>query len=270
MTPAENREDYFAWGPKDIEIFDLEPKHETSKAGNGVMIAWFVPAELAAQLAIPDGEKPEELHVTLGYFGKAVSESQLKTIREQLTTIAQKYAPLQGKVGGIGRFPASESSDGKDVIIELVDVARLESLREEILRELEVNSVPAVRTHGYTPHITLAYVDPTYGTKQAKGEEHPITIDRLTLAIGGTHEEYLLTGPEQLQKYNENHDELGEFASSDGSKSMPSGVAFRGDKSKQFLVSETLNKIPSAALKDSNLKTVEFNSKGIENPTNIA
>ena len=58
--------------PQDVvDMLGFDPCDEdVAKAGNGIMIAWFPPKELADKLAQDGGEKPEELHVTLAYLGK--------------------------------------------------------------------------------------------------------------------------------------------------------------------------------------------------------
>lgn len=176
----------------------VEEPEDLSKAGNGVMIAWFPPPEIAQELAV-GSESPEELHVTLGYFGKEVTAEQQATLEAICSSCSAQYAPLQGELGGVGRFPATESSDGKDVIILLADVPRLETLRERLLDALHEQGVDAYRNHGYTPHMTLAYIDPGAEFETPNGNSLPITIDALTLAIGGERLTFPFNGQEVLK-----------------------------------------------------------------------
>ena len=189
-------------------------KTKLSKAGRGVMVAWFPPAELAEKLAIDkEGYEPtDQLHVTLAYFGKDLDEDTIGDIREELRNIARMYAKLPGELGGIGRFPATVSSDNKDVVVLLADVPYMESLRQRLMDELLAIGIEPLRNHGYCPHMTLAYVDPADETPKVEGDRIPIEVGYLTLAIGGEHEVFELVGTE-VSKGNSCHDGKGKFCS---------------------------------------------------------
>lgn len=181
-----------------------QPVVEVEKAGNGIMIAWFPSKELADKLAREGGELSEELHVTLAYLGKDLTEGQVGLVKETVEAYCKRLAPLQGTVAGTGRFPATPSSDYKDVLVQLVDIPRLELLREELIEMLADKGIPTVRNHGYTPHMTLAYVDPDYTGECVHPDTDDIAIDALTVAVGGERYVYPLNGEEVL-KSNECH-----------------------------------------------------------------
>ena len=189
--------------PQDVvDILGFDPRDEDiAKAGNGIMIAWFPPKELADKLAQEGGEKPEELHVTLAYLGKqeAFTDDQVQLLKGIVEEFCSKYVPLQGTLGGNGRFPATPSSDDKDVLIKMVDVAMLEAFREELIEELSEKGISIVRNHGYTPHMTLAYVDPDYTGECMHPDTEDIVIDALTVAVGDERYVYPLNGEEVLK-----------------------------------------------------------------------
>ena len=159
---------------------------ELTKAGNGVVIAWWLPTALATQIAVPGGEKPDDLHVTILYLGKkeTIPDLQLIALTDRLMALTAELAPLAGSIGGVGTFPASETSDGLEVVIGLVDVPRLEALRERVIQVVRSVGIEPVLSHGYTPHIALTYLTPGEDAS-AQVPVTPIRIEALTLRVGG-------------------------------------------------------------------------------------
>lgn len=204
--------------PAPLECDDLGEECEykqratktVAKAGSGIMLAWFPPPELARQLAMEGYEDANELHVTLAYFGKEMEADRVELLRQNVAAICASAKPLKGELGGVGRFPATESSDNKDVIVLLADVPYLESLRERILLHLSSLGIEAYRNHGYSPHMTLAYVDPGSEFDMPRGERVSVTVGAITLAVAGEREEFELKG---IEKGNDCHDDHGRFCS---------------------------------------------------------
>jgi uracil-DNA glycosylase/2'-5' RNA ligase len=126
----------------------------------GVMIALRLPAQTAKDIALEGGEPAESLHVTLAYLGRmsTVGPTGMMSAVEAIGTI-QDTPVLRGVLAGIGRFAGTDSSDGKDVLIRLVDVPGLTDLRARLVRALVARGVPVNQAHDFTPHLTLAYVD---------------------------------------------------------------------------------------------------------------
>jgi 2'-5' RNA ligase len=160
----------------------------------GTMIGYFLPNETARQIALSNGEAVDELHITILYLGKELTDVQKAVVRDVTKEVTRTLAPIEGTIGGNGRFPNSESTEGRDVLIRLVDIPRLEALRETLVAQLRRRDVPVELTHGYTPHITLAYVEPGY----EKVDEHvasvPLLINELTVANDGSHTTFALSG----------------------------------------------------------------------------
>lgn len=170
--------------------------------GSGVMIAFMLPKAIASKLTMDEGEGAEELHVTVLYLGKAetIDDDKLDALKEKLEAFCAKYSPLEGSIGGYGRFPASESTEGRDVLIGLVDVPRLEALREQLIALVTKLGIAPVLNHGYTPHVTIAYVEPTYNKEFAPLKTAiPLTIDSLTCSIGKDRVSYPLVGSKVLK-----------------------------------------------------------------------
>lgn len=171
-------------------------------AGSGLMVAFLLPEEAAKALAVPGGEPPEDLHLTLAYMGP-IEELPAGTIERALAAVqgfAARQPPLSGKANGVGRFNASSTSDGEDVIYASFDAPDLSRLREDLVMSLAMEDVYCRRDHGFTPHITLAYI-PKGATAQVENiEPLPIRFDRILVAAGDLREEFRLRGrPPMIQ-----------------------------------------------------------------------
>lgn len=95
------------------------------------------------------------MHVTIAYCGKAAAVDA-KTLGEAATAAAAKCAPIAATISGHARFTGGD----QDVIVALVDSPDLETLRRLVVDELAERGVEVPRDHGYTPHLTIQYIDP--------------------------------------------------------------------------------------------------------------
>ncbi|MER5649708.1 2'-5' RNA ligase family protein [Streptosporangium sp. NPDC002524] len=157
--------------------------------GPSAMIALTIPADVAEQLALPDGHAPEELHITLAYLGRNLEPDVLAKAAAVAEQVAASHGPLDGTLGGIGAFPPEE--DGVPVYVP-VDVPGLEVLRQRLVEALGEAGVPYSATHGFTPHVTLIYAAP--------GEALPsplspvdVAFAAVTLTVAGTGQDFALT-----------------------------------------------------------------------------
>lgn len=172
------------------ELFQVEGEH------TGLLVAVWLDPALASALALPGGEHPEALHLTLCYCGdaNALSDVQIGRAIAAAADIATMYGPLSGQLAGLGRFNASESSDGKDVIYANVDVPGLEQMRQMLASSLEFAGCPPARTHGYTPHVTLDYIDPFDPLPMQRLPTQPFTIRSIWVSVGDKRTEIPLVG----------------------------------------------------------------------------
>lgn len=153
---------------------------------------------------------PEDLHITLGYFGdmeEAPDKSYLTVICKAL---AQSFDPIEASIAGLTRFNGAEDSPN-DAIVLNVDAAKIEDIRVALLNSDYDKTM--VRNHGYTPHITIGYLpkteelDFTRWPTTAKPDEHKkeIRINRITLMYGRDHIDYPLgvdKDPEQKDVFH--------------------------------------------------------------------
>lgn len=114
-------------------------------------------------LAIEGGEPTEKFHVTLVYgeFDPKLRDNDAIAVcvESAIDEIKDKI-PDNIRFDAINRFPASESSDGKDVIYAQVAVGQLEQVQKDLLAALKKNHISVKGTFPtYKPHMTLAYID---------------------------------------------------------------------------------------------------------------
>jgi len=162
--------------------------------GGAVMVAIYPPEDVARELAVPDGLSPDDMHVTLAYLGRDLADETLVTASRVVASVAAQHQPLSGTVGGgLVQFPAGD--EGTPVCAP-VDVPGLAELRYRLVEQLEAAGVEVASDHGFTPHMTLTYMqegeDPP-GVPDAQSAPFPT----LSLSRGGARTDYPLTGKRQ-------------------------------------------------------------------------
>ena len=117
----------------------------------------------ADSLAIEGGEKPEDFHVTLayGHFDNSGHDEADTSARVQKAIDdIRDLIPDSIHFDAQGRFEASESSDGKDVIYAQVAAGQLEKAHDGLLDALRKQGIELQGTFPeYKPHMTLAYIE---------------------------------------------------------------------------------------------------------------
>jgi 2'-5' RNA ligase len=170
---------------------DLRPGVVTEHTG--IMIAFMVKPETASQLALPDGEPAQDMHVTLAFMGDIndtprdgyVSPVEaLDVLRMTLASFASHQEALSGTTGGIGRFTPSDSSDNASPVIALVNVPGLQEFRRQLVEALSAVGYFVHNDFDFTPHCTLMYADPSAPMPIDDLPTLPLIFDELCLAIG--------------------------------------------------------------------------------------
>lgn len=182
----------------DTLALNLAAKAGAADYGDGVMLAFFLPPDalpkIEAQWPKDSSQIPPlEQHVTLAYLGNASSleESGLQAehLLVNLRAFAETAKPVEGRINGWGRF----NGDDADAVYLNFDAPTLPQWRQDLVDAIDLVAPPA-SNHGFTPHITLAYVP--------KGEpvamvEMPamvkLAFDTLVLAWGDTRHEIPLS-----------------------------------------------------------------------------
>lgn len=166
---------------KRLRLLKLLSEQVGDGENRGLLIALPIPDDIAKTICLKDddeAEKPTDMHITLAYCGRyadlseGVDEKAISAIKEAL----KGFGPVEGKIGGIGRFNASETSDGRDVLYASVDMSKLVDLRHKVVEVLEKAGIPVKKEHGFSPHVTLKYFE--------KGGDWPINrMDDIQLEV---------------------------------------------------------------------------------------
>lgn len=152
---------------------------------DGAMVALFPSPATAKALALPGGEKAEQLHVTLAFLGKAKGidgEAAAKAVKEW----AARTPKLEGEVSGVGHF---DLGAGEVCTYRSIDLPDLPGPREKLVAALKTAGTPAKTDHGFTPHMTL-----DYAMRRPKVEKSAIAFDSVALVLGGERQDFPLTG----------------------------------------------------------------------------
>jgi 2'-5' RNA ligase len=180
----------------------------TKAAQRGVMVALYPTVSAAQVLALdPDrvqGAEPvERLHLTLLYVAEDLDLlDDLDALRQAVRSFASTAPVLEGRIGGHGRFHGEE----EDAVVALPDLPELPRFRQALVNRVESalagNSRPyePAERHGFTPHITLAYVGPNEPTPQGVPGPLPLRFEQVSLAVGGRREDFDLQGGEAQQR----------------------------------------------------------------------
>lgn len=177
-------------------IFTVPPDSKYT----GVMIALYPPPAIAQQIAAISGVQTpaEELHVTLTYMPNA---NLLPDVQIAGAIVAARKismcGSLTGHINGTGRFNASTSSDGQDVIFGVVDVPKLDYLRAELMERLSECGCESSDDHGYTPHMTLAYIEPGSDSPVDAMPTIPLRFDAISIAVGGKRIDFPMMNMEE-------------------------------------------------------------------------
>lgn len=167
------------------------PTYLVEGAGHqGTMVALMLPRKLATKLAVPNGLPPEEFHITLGYFGKDLSDSQKKKLKQVVQDFAATIGPIKATLGGVGRFSSSSTSDGKDVAYLSVDSPDITDLRPKLLSKLKAAGIKTDSIHGFVPHVTLKYIKQTAAMPIKRLTPIEVTFPSITVAIADKHTSY--------------------------------------------------------------------------------
>lgn len=139
-----------------------------------------LPAEVATRVALPasvPGALPaSDLHVTVAALTSAPPD-----LLGTLAALAAHTAPLAATLSGTGRF-ASPAAEG-DAFYLSVDAPALVELRARIESE---HWRFIDRTHGLSPHVTLAYLAPDDAAPIDRFGPEPLRFEALALWDGDT------------------------------------------------------------------------------------
>lgn len=143
----------------------------------GAIIALFPSEDDAQALALSGGLSASELHITLLYLGKELSDDQVDLIRAFLPVFAERLDPLEAKVTAVSRFT---ETDGKTANVLLIDGKQFPALRQGLVDGLSAMGIETPSEHGFIPHITLSYSEGERLVEDHNGRELVFSAISLT------------------------------------------------------------------------------------------
>jgi len=166
----------------------------SEKAHTGAIVALFLRPGDAGRFALDGGEKPEDLHLTLAYLGEA-KDLDRALAGAVVGKLAAETKPLRGRIQGYGVF--KDTPDG-DVVYASFDAKELPALRQELVEKLAAAGYEVQGEHGFTPHITLAYVE-SGSIPVADIATGDILFPALTLAWAGKRTTFPFQGTKEAE-----------------------------------------------------------------------
>jgi len=167
------------------------PKIIDNTKREGAMVALMLSKADADQLAIDGGNSAESLHITLAFLGKTedLSEDVYESIGDAVAKAISHISKIEGRVSGVGRFDASVFSEGYDTIYASFDSPQLNTLREFVVAELDSAGVTLDKSHGFSPHITLAYVEAGSPSPVDSVKNIELTFDSVSVVMNDAVDE---------------------------------------------------------------------------------
>lgn len=163
----DNTTQQFTWQVP--EILDLDRVRMALSANSGIklneydnsaMICFDIPdaikSEIVGKFHFIAQELIDNLHITLVYLGDNRT-IDLGRVEMALNEFRQIQKPIKGKFGGVARFKA-ENGD-KEPFVFTFDSPDMPEFYMNLIESLERNGVPYHKEHGFTPHMTVAYLD---------------------------------------------------------------------------------------------------------------
>lgn len=144
------------------------------------------------------------LHCTVAYLG---SVEDLKVTGKELAETVKKLAadvePIKAKLGGILRFTADNDYHLDPVVLN-VDSPNVNELRDTVLRRMRhEHDIEPDDEHGYTPHLTLGYMQHSEPLITNRVEETEVTFDRLR--VGYANQEFDIRLGSQAAREDREH-----------------------------------------------------------------
>jgi 2'-5' RNA ligase len=162
----------------------------------GAMVALFPDAAAACRLARRDGVPEKDLHLSLAVL-EPDQVADLAVLRETVLHLAQRWPPLAGSVGGLGRFSGGGNPKG-DPVFALVDGDHLAELRRDLVLALEMAGFEVTGKETFIPHITLRWIAPSERIPDDDPGAVGMTFDSLHLVVAEDSDEALPLGATRL------------------------------------------------------------------------
>jgi hypothetical protein len=164
---------------------------------SGAMVALYPRTDEALQMAIPGGEAPQELHVTLAYLGEDVTDlGDPGNLSRALDQVANTFTVITARVMGHATFnpdggdPEDEREQDQCAVYLVSDNDQLPDLHSAVLDAVNQEFSIPTQHLPWLPHITAGYGIPA-SELTFTGQ---VLFDRIGLAWAGRYHFYPLLG----------------------------------------------------------------------------
>lgn len=183
------------------EALDHYVQTLSEAAHSSVMIAFMLDNTAAENLiaAVEEAEienvtPAKEMHLTLAMLGKTddldVTEEE---VMQALGDFAQGEFSLRGVISGVGLFTNNQDADVNPLYASF-DSPDLPAFRQALVEHLAEKGIAINTEHGFTPHITLAYIPADDPMPDIKLPDITLVFDQLSLAWGDNVSHFELKG----------------------------------------------------------------------------
>jgi 2'-5' RNA ligase len=149
-------------------IGDIRPTSKADTAGSMISLE----PDNKEDLAHPNGEPVQRLHLTLAHFPSEEGEPD----KEALKTLTQQFAsvlrPIKGVVKGMNKFEGDEDTPH----VAEVDAPGLKEFQAALFKKLKQDGHKPSEKYDFKPHITIAYTP--------KGEELDKDLTGVPVSFG--------------------------------------------------------------------------------------
>jgi hypothetical protein len=160
---------------------------------NGGMVALYPRSDFTDVLAVPGGERPEDMHCTLVYLGDNVLELPPPIdLLNDVGQLADQYTTVVARVFAHAVFNPDGYNDSDPAGVYLLGNSHdLNQLQREVLQAAEADFPDLPEQHSpWIPHVTASYGDPPEVGQYTGGVE----FDRLGVAWGDDVQYFPLIG----------------------------------------------------------------------------
>lgn len=196
----------------------------------GLFVACWLEPDDAERIAIAYGKPPELLHVTLCYLGE-LDELAAWVPGDTVASAASaasRTPVIEAVLPGLGVFKGPDS----DVLYASVDSAELTDLRERLVDALRGQGIDPSAEHGFTPHVTLAYLPVDTSVDAAAWEPLPVTLKTISVVSADSlfRVDLPLLGPrEPMVPPTQSAEDIVRVAKVDDEKRLVYGVVLEPD-----------------------------------------
>lgn len=164
------------------QLFDINGEHDS------VILAFWPDADAATRICDRDGvwESAEDLHITLAYCGKApdMTDAQIARIIDVADQLSKEFSQMVVTLEGVGRF----DNDKGSAVWAGVTSDQIRAMNARAKELLAERGMEADAKYGdYTPHMTLAYIEPDSESPIDEFPATPVLFRNLSISVAGRH-----------------------------------------------------------------------------------